>query len=104
MIDGTLNIRYLLVDMTNPGYGDLIAKFTALHEIKEVGNTLTVRPNIENTQSIVKVVAQLGWAQSEDAYLKAEQATGLVIYIYHYSELNQVRKYLRSPEWPQFEL
>ena len=101
MEDGITNIRYLLVDMTHAGYNGLISKFTALHIAKEAGNTLTVKPNTANTQAIVKVVAQPGWIQSEDAYLTAQQSSGLIIAIHPYLELNQVHAYQNSSEWPQ---
>lgn len=103
MIYGISNIRYLLVNMAHGGYNGLITKFTALHEAKEAGNTLTVLPNINNTLAIVKVVAQPGWVQSEDAYLKAQQLSGLIVNIHPYTELNQVHAYLASAEWPQPE-
>lgn len=103
-MEGILNVRYLLVNVTHGGYAGLINKFTALHAAKEDGNMLTVRPNIANTLAIVKVVAQPGWVQSEGAYLLAQRASGLIVEIHPFTALNKVLAYLSSSEWPQPEV
>jgi len=97
--DGRSNIRYILMDMTHPAYFGAIKKFTAMHVAKEAGNKLTVLPNLAGTQAIVKVVAQVGWAQNEHGYLRGGKASGLIIKVMSYSDLLEVHDYLRSPEW-----
>ena len=101
MIDGKTNIRYLLLNMTHPSYNGMITSFTNMHTAKEAGNTLTVLPNIANTQAVVKVVAHVGWIQEEDGRLEAGLINGSIIAVHPYEELNQVHAYLASNEWPQ---
>ena len=95
MRDGIENIRYLLLDMTHPSYTGLINRFTQLHANKEAGNTLTVLPNVANTQAVVKVVAHVGWIQEENLNVPA------ILEIHPYEEINIIHDYLRSTDWPE---
>ena len=97
------NIRYLLLDMTHVKYTDALLHLTALHENKEAGNKLTVLPNINKTQAIVKVSAHEGWVEEETPRLTATETQDLFLAIYDQSQLREVNQLIGSSEWPQEE-
>lgn len=82
-------------------YADTITAFRTIHTNKESGNTLTVLPNNANTQAIVKVVGHIGWLEDESKRLTDGLASGLMVNIYDYDNLDSVHVLLASAVWPQ---
>ena len=108
MEDGIGNIRYLLVDMTHGGYNGLINAFKALHRAKNAaqgnedsGHELTVRPNLANTQAIVKVVGGETWMDDENSRLTGGLASNLILNIWGFEDLPSVKALLGSTEWAE---
>ena len=95
------DIRYLLFNMQHEEYDAAIAYFLDLHLQKDPNNTLTVRPNVANTQAIVKVVAHEGWTEEEAPKVPTYTNNGLLLAVYRYEDLPTVRALLASSEWPQ---
>ena len=100
-IDGKTNIRYLHMNMEDDDYEDAVAHYLAMHMAKDANNKLTVLPNIEETESIVKVVAHVGWIAEEQTAMDDGIESGLYINIYDYEDLPAVLALLRSVAWPQ---
>lgn len=96
-------IRYFLMDMTHSGYRDAIAHFLEIHISKEVGNKLTVLPNINNDMAIVKLSGHEGWIEEEQESLDRMKSSGLIVSAYTYNDLIDINTLLASSDWPQEE-
>lgn len=93
------NFNYVILDTRHPGYADTIKAYEIEHRKAWPQNNLSIVPNVDGTQVLVKVDAgkeRPTWTAK--AYV-TDKSDSLVLQTFTFKDHDKVIALLQTPEW-----